>query len=230
MLMKRKKFLVISPHPDDLDFGCGGTIAKLTKAGNVVEELIVADGSKGSHKVGFDGKKLAAIREKEQRNAARVLGVDNVYFLGETDGELENTKTLRKKLVAVIRKTKPDVVVSSEPSYEFVNMYRSHRDHRVVAEAVFDAIYPAAGSASFFPELSKRGLKPHQIEELWFWAPSKANKSVDISRTLEQKIKALRCHKSQIGDMKGMEKRIREWAQQGKKGKYVETFCVLKLR
>jgi len=225
----KRKYLVISPHPDDLDFGCGGTIAKLTKAGNVVEELIVSDGSRGSHKVGFGGKKLAALREKEERAAAKALGAKRVRFLREKDGEVENTRTLRKKLVEAIRKIKPDVVLSSEPFHQFENMYRSHRDHRVVAEAVFDAIYPAAGNDSFFPELLKKGLQAHHIKELWFWAPMKANKVVDITATLRQKIKALSCHKSQIADMKGMAKLIRDHARKGKKGKYVETFRVLKL-
>ena len=227
--MMQRKFLAISPHPDDLDFGCGGTIAKLVKAGNVVEELIISDGSKGSHKVGFGGKRLAAIREKEERTAAKALGVKKVHFLREKDGELENTRTLRKKLVEAIRKIKPDVVLSSEPFHRFENMYRSHRDHRVAAEAVFDAIYPAAGNASFFPELKRKGLNPHQIKELWFWAPMKANMVVNITATIAQKIKALSSHKSQIADLKGMAKRIRERAKKGKKGKYVETFRVLKL-
>ena len=225
-----KKFLVISPHPDDLDFGCGGTIARLVEEGNTVEELIVSDGSKGSHKIGLDGKKLARIRAKEEQEAAKVLGAARVYFLGEKDGELENTRVLRKKIVAVCRKVKPHIVLSGEPFHRFENMYRSHRDHRVVAEAVFDAIYPAVGNVSFFPELLKnRGLKPYQIEELWFWMPLRPNKSVDISKTIKQKIQALSCHKSQIADMKGIERRIRAWAQKSKKGKYVETFRVLKL-
>lgn len=225
----KRRYLVVSPHPDDLDFGCGGTIAKLAKEGNVVEELIVSDGSKGSHKVGFGGAKLARIREKEQQAAATVLGATNVYFLKEKDGELENTSRLRKKLVEVMRKVKPNVVLSSEPAHSFENMYRSHRDHRVCAEAVFDAVYPAVGNASFFPELSKKGLGAHQIQELWFWAPVKPDKTVDISRTIQQKIQALLCHKSQIADMKEMAKRIQERAKKGRKGKYVETFRVLKL-
>jgi LmbE family N-acetylglucosaminyl deacetylase len=225
---KMKKFLVISAHPDDLDFGCGGTIAKLINEGNVVEELIVSDGSKGSHKVGFGGKRLAVIREKEERTAAKALGATKVHFLRELDGELENTRTLRKKIVEVCRRIQPDVVLSGEPLHEFDNMYRSHRDHRMVAEAVFDAIYPAAGNESFFPELLKKGLKPHSIEELWFWAPLKSNKTVDISKTIDQKIKALSCHKSQIADMIEMGRRIKERARKGKR-RYVETFRVLKL-
>src|SRR3989338_3738053 len=110
-----RKFLVISPHPDDVDFSCAGTIAKLAKEGNTVEELIVSDGSKGSHKVGFGGKKLVELMKKEQKNAGKVLGVKEVSFLGETDWRVENTESLRKKLVALVRQRKPNAVMCPEP-------------------------------------------------------------------------------------------------------------------
>src|SRR3989338_4429253 len=126
-----RKFLVISPHPDDVDFSCAGTIAKLAKEGNTVEELIVSDGSKGSHKVGFGGKKLVELRKKEQRNAGKVLGVKEVSFLGETDGKVENVEKLRKKLVAFIRQAKPDVVMCPEPfAFRLDRAGILHRDHR----------------------------------------------------------------------------------------------------
>ena len=225
-----KKFLIISPHPDDSDFGAAGTVAKLVQEGNAVEYLIVSDGSKGSHKVGFGGKKLAAVRQKEQKTAAQVVGVKNVTFLGQVDGEIENTKQLRKKLVREIRRIKPDIVVSFDPSsLQFENVFRSHRDHRMVAEAVFDAIYPAAGSASFFPEVLAKGLKPHQIKEVWFYATSFPTKWVDISRTLELKIKALCSHKSQV-DKAEFEELIRKNAEKNaksKKMKYAECFRVV---
>lgn len=229
-MAKKRRFLVISPHPDDLDFACAGTMAKLVQEGNEVLELIVSDGSKGSHKVGLGGAKLASIREKEERKAAKTLGARKVDFLREKDGELENTPALRKKLVAFMRKVKPDVVISGEPAHGFENVYRAHRDHRMAAEAVFDAVYPAVGNKSFFPELLKRGLKPHSIAELWFWGPAKPDKTVDITKTMGLKIKALSCHESQIEDMKRMEKRIREHAKKAGKGKYAEAFRVFKLR
>ena len=232
--MNNMKFLVISAHPDDSDFGCAGTMAKLVREGHIVEELIVSDGSKGSHGTGFWGKKLASIREKEQKASARVLGVRTVHFLRERDGEVENTKNLRKKLVAVIRKLKPDAVFSFDPatlnSFEIAG--RSHRDHRQVAEAVFDAVYPAAGSNAFFPELLKKGLKPHQIKEVWFFGTAKPNRVVNIVPFLSQKLTALFCHKSQIIDRKTLEVRIKGWARKfgKKKGfKYAEGFRVIKL-
>lgn len=228
-----RKFLVISPHPDDVDFSCAGTVSKLVREGNQVEELIVSDGSKGSHAVGFGGKKLVVLREKEQKAAARTLGVDHVYFLRQVDSEVENTKNLRKKLAACIRQRKPNVVICPEPFlFRLDRAGIVHRDHRETGEAVFDAIYPAAGNASFFPELLRKGLRPHNVQELWFWGSARPNRVIDISKTIEQKIQALSCHKSQIKDMKVVGARIREWAQVvGKKGKmkYAEGFRVLEL-
>ena len=229
-----KKFLVISPHPDDLDFGCAGTIAKLTKQGNIVEELIVSDGSKGNHVVGFDGKKLAAIRKKEEEAAAKVLGVKKVHFLNEIDGEVENTKSLRRKIVKAVRRIKPDIILSFDPSsLQFESVYRSHRDHRMVAEASFDALYPALGNSSFFPELIQQGFPPHKAKEIWFFATPRPSKFVDISKTMDVKIRALRCHKSQIADMKAMESRIKERARKEakkrRKMRYAEVFRVIAL-
>lgn len=228
----KKRILVISPHPDDLDFGCSGTIAKLTEERNKVSYLIVSDGSKGNHKIKVNEKKLVKIRKEEQKKAAGIVGVKEVFFLGEKDGEIENTKSLRKKLVRLIRKIKPDIIFSFDPANKaFDNFYRYHRDHRMTAEAVFDAVYPALGSESFFPELLKQGYKPHQIKEVWFFATQKPNKLVNISRTIKRKIKALSCHQSQIAEIKTVEKRIKEWARKvgGRKYLYAEGFRVVKL-
>ena len=223
-----QRYLVVSPHPDDLDFGCAGTVAKLAKEGNDIEYLIVSDGSKGSQLVGFGGKKLAAIRETEQKDAANTVGVQKVTFLGEVDGEIENTRELRKKLVKEIRKAKPDIVLSFDPSsLQFESVYRSHRDHRQVAEATFDAIYPAVGNASFFPELLEEGIEPHQIEEIWFFATPRPNKFIDIADTIDLKIKALLCHKCQHEDVDELEKRIRSRSrEEGKEHnmEYAEGF------
>jgi len=227
------KYLVISPHPDDLDFGCAGTIAKLVQDGHAVEELIISDGSKGSHVVGFGGKKLAQIRKTEERECAKLLGVRKVHFLGEIDGEIENTKALRKKIVKAVRIIKPDIVLSFDPSsLRFESVYRSHRDHRQAGEAVFDALYPAAGNSSFFPELLRQGLAPHKVKEMWFFAEPKPNKYVNITGTIDMKIKGLLCHKSQIGDHKMIESMLKDRARQaGKKRnmRYAETFRVLEL-
>ena len=226
--------LAIAAHPDDLDFSSAGTIAKLAKEGNEIFYLIISDGSKGSHKVGFGGKKLADVRKKEQKEAAEFLGVKGVFFLGLKDGEIENTRSLRKEIVRLVRKVKPDIVFSFDPAnLGFENPFRSHRDHRMAGEAVFDAIYPAAGNVSFFPELIRQGYKPHEIKEIWFFGSPKPNKFIDISQTIAKKIKDLSFHKSQIKDINEVEKRIKSWARKSgaKKGiKYAEAFRVVKMK
>lgn len=228
----KKRILVISPHPDDLDFGCSGTVVKLTEEGNKVSYLIVSDGSKGNHKARLSQRALVKTRKEEQKKAAGIVGVKEVFFLEMNDGEIENTKSLRKKLVRLIRKIKPDIVFSFDPANKaFDNFYRYHRDHRMTAEAVFDAVYPASGSESFFPELLKQGYKPHQVKEVWFFATPKPNKLINIAGTIGKKTKALSCHQSQIVEMKKVEKRIKEWARKvgGRKYLYAEGFRVVKL-
>ncbi|MDP2664017.1 MAG: PIG-L deacetylase family protein [bacterium] len=227
-----KKILVISPHPDDLDFGCSGTIAGLIEKGNRVSYLIVSDGSKGVHKGAHTSKQLVEVRKKEQKKAARVVGAKEVYFLGLKDGEIEDTKDLRKKLVRYIRQLKPEIIFSFDPANKaFDSFPRYHRDHRKVAEAAFDAIYPASGNKAFFPELIKQGYLPYQPKEAWFFAGNKPDKIVDISKTIGRKIEALSCHQSQITDRKKLEERIREWARRigGKRYRYAEGFRIVKL-
>lgn len=221
------KILVFSPHPDDVDFGFAGSAATLAKKGSEIIYCVVTDGSKGAHNAGLGAKAMKNIRIKEQISAAKILGVKKVLFLNETDGEVKNTKSLCKKIVKVIRTIKPNVIVSPDPANKsFVSFYGFHRDHRETAEAVFDAIYPAAGSKYFFPELAKK-YKPHHIDEAWFWNPEKPNKFIDISHTMELKLRALRAHESQFKDFSAVEKRIAERASlNGRKCgvKYAESF------
>jgi len=229
---KKNRVLAISPHPDDLDFGCAGTMAKFASLGDKIFYLIVSDGSKGVHKGEFFSKELVEIRKKEQREAAEVVGAKEVYFLGLKDGEIEDTKGLRRELVKWIRKLRPDIIFTFDPANKsFDSFPRYHRDHRKVAEAAFDAIYPAAGNKSFFPELYKKGYEPYQPKEVWFFAATKPNKIIDIKATIDKKIKALSCHKSQIIDMGVVEKRIREWGKRigGNKYLYGEGFRIVKL-
>ncbi|MCP6719402.1 MAG: PIG-L family deacetylase, partial [Patescibacteria group bacterium] len=200
---------------------------------NDIYYLIISDGSKGTRKIKSSRSKISQMREKEQRKAAKVLGVKNVFFLKFKDGEVENTKPLRKELVKMIRKIKPDIVFGFDPAnLTFDNIYRFHRDHRMAAEAVFDSVFPAARNTSYFPELLKKGYQPHRVREIWFFATDKPNKFVDIEKTLKDKIKALSHHNSQILDVKEFTKRITSWAKETgrKKGyQYAESFRVIKL-
>lgn len=222
-----KKVLVFSAHPDDIDFGCAGTAAKSVDAGKTVVYCIITNGEKGIRDPNISPAQITAIRKSEQREAAEVVGVKRVLFLGEIDGELENTNELRGKIVQVIRAEKPDIVFSFDPGNQsFDSFYRFHRDHRVAAAAVFDAVYPASSSHAFFREL---GL-PHQVREVWFFGAEKPDIFVDISSTFNKKVLALKKHGSQIKDTKEMEKRVRSHAKKAaRKAKnkgmqYAESF------
>lgn len=224
--------LVISPHPDDLDFACAGTVAKLVKAGHEVSYLIVSDGSKGTRGVplGEDltEDELIELRKQEQREAARVVGVNNVIFLGFQDGEIENTAELREELVKQIRRLKPEIVFSFDPAnLSFDSFFRAHRDHRMVAEAVFDALHPACHNRLYFPHLLEQGYQPHRIREAWFFAPVSPNQFVDITEAIEEKIAALACHPSQLPEMDEISELVKERARElgREKGyRYAEAF------
>jgi LmbE family N-acetylglucosaminyl deacetylase len=227
-LIGLNKVLVFSAHPDDLDFGCSGTVAKLAQDGKEAVYCIITNGEKGIQKVDKPREQMIAMREEEQKRAAMAASVNKVVFLGEIDGDLENTKELRKKIVKVIREEKPDIIFAFDPANQcFDSFYRFHRDHRAGAEAVFDAIYPAAGSRAFFPEFADSQIMPHQIKEAWFFGTERPNVYVDITDTIDKKIEALRQHEGQIYDMKEAENHVRKQASViGKKNKmkYAEAF------
>lgn len=223
-----KKVLVFSAHPDDLDFGCAGTVAKMISEGKEITYCIITNGEKGTHNVNVSNDDMALMREKEQKEAARVVGVQNVIFLGEIDGTLENTENVQRKIVRAIRQEKPDIIISFDPAnLNFDSFYLFHRDHRMAAEAVFDSVYPAAGSDAFFPELIDEGLIPHQIKGMMFFGTAHSNMLIDITGTIGKKIEALKKHVGQFKDMGAMEERVRERArEEGKKIgiEYAESF------
>ncbi len=223
------RYLVIPAHPDDGEFLCAGTVAKLTREGNEVFYCDITSGQKGIH---ASPKNAGAIREKEQLGAAKVLGVKKVIFLREMDGEVENTPKLRKKLVKVIREIKPDVIITFDPAHNYNNFFRLHPDHRRTAETVFDVLYPASGSGSYYPDLIKQGFKPHTIKEAWFFGTDNPTEFVDITKTIDKKLEALEQHKSQIEDLKQMKDRVIKWSSEtGKKAKmkYAEGFRKVQL-
>ncbi len=222
------RYLVIPPHPDDAEFVFGGTVAKLTGEGS---EVFYCDITSGQRGINTSPKKAGEIREKEQLNAAKILGVKKVIFLREMDGEVENTPELRKKIVKVIREIKPDVVITFDPAHKYDNYARLHPDHRRTAETVFDTLYPAVGSGSYYPDLIKKGFKPHSVKEAWFFGSDNPTDYVDITKTIETKLQALREHKSQVKEHE-FEKRTRFWAEEtGKKAnmKYAEAFRKVQL-
>ena len=193
--------LVILAHPDDPEYFCGGTVARWAAEGADVTYCLVTSGEKGADGEEGDSQELARRREEEQRAAARVLGVRTVVFLGRPDGMLEPDLDLRREIARAIRRFRPEIVVTCDPTTLFPRGKRiNHADHRAVGLATLDAVYPAAGSALFFPELLQEGLPPHKVNRIYLAGSQSPDTTVDISPYLERKLEALRCHRSQIPD------------------------------
>jgi LmbE family N-acetylglucosaminyl deacetylase len=210
---RRKKVprvLVISAHPDDVDFGCAGTLAKWASQDAEIFYTICTSGEKGTDDPTIPNHAMAVTREKEQRDAAEVVGAKEVIYLRKPDGELQSSLEFRGELVRVIRKFRPDIVFTHDPANRsFDNQYMFHSDHRVVGELAFDAVYPAALNRNYFPGHLAEGLSPHAVAEMYFFATAQPDTWIDIASTIEIKIKALRCHTSQIKNPKIMEEFVR---------------------
>ena len=196
MYEKSTDIMVISPHPDDSEFGAAGTVAKMVRQGKTAVYIICTNGDKGTDDLKLKPEKLAKIREKEQLAAAQVLGVKEVKFLRYPDQSLEDTPEFRKDIVRQIRTYRPKLIITSDP----YRRYLWHRDHRITGRVVLDAVFPYARDVWAYPDLNEEGLKPHKVQEVWLWAPEgkDINFRSDITETFEIKLKALRCHKSQI--------------------------------
>jgi LmbE family N-acetylglucosaminyl deacetylase len=199
-----KRVLVVMAHPDDAEFGCGGTLSKLVSNGMELAYLVCTNGNKGSNDLEMTSEKLAVIREAEQRGACSVIGAKEVTFLGYGDGELEASVELIGKIVKEIRKFKPDIIICQDPWRSRHN----HRDHRNAGQATFDAVYPYARDNLHFPEQLAEGLEPHKVLEIYATMTENPDVIVNISDSIHNKIKALKEHKSQIGDPHLLEERI----------------------
>ncbi len=215
MVTQSADAMVVAAHPDDAEFGAAGTVARWTAEGKRVVYVICTDGDKGTSDRGLTPEKLAAIRKKEQRAAADLLGVGDVVFLGYPDQGLEDTPELRKQIVRLIRSYRPRTLVTSDP----YRRYLWHRDHRIIGQVAMDAVFPYARDHMAYPDLLAEGLEPHKVEEILFWAAEDINYRSDITATFDRKIAALRCHASQMKAFKGsdpidwLRNRCREMAQ-----------------
>ncbi len=220
-----ERVMVVTAHPDDSEFGAGGTVAKLVKQGCDVTYVIVTNGNKGSGDRTMTPERLAKIRAEEQRNAARALGVERVEFLGYPDGELEDTRDLRRDVTRQIRRWRPDLVIAQNPRRTY-NLYASHRDHRITAGVVLDCVYPLARDHMAFPELMP-SFEPHKVREIYLMQWENPHLVLDIADTMDLKLKALACHASQLGDFPSVEKRVRARSAELGKPKgyaYAEAF------
>jgi LmbE family N-acetylglucosaminyl deacetylase len=226
--------LAVVAHPDDVDFGMAGTIATLTSLGVAVSYCLVTSGDAGGDDMVMPKEERAKIREDEQRAAAATVGVHDVIFLGYPDGLVEPTLALRRDLARVIRTVRPDVVLTQSPERNYDRIYASHPDHLATGEATLRAVYPDARNPHAFPALANdEGLAPHTVGRVWIVGTASPTMVVDTTSTIDKKIEALKCHKSQVGDGERLDGLLREWGGMIAKnaglpkGRLAEAFRVL---
>ena len=200
--MQFARALVVFAHPDDAEFGFGGTVARWVREGTEVHFVCVTDGSAGSNTPGEDREFMRPIRKREQEAAASVLGVSSVTFLGFTDGELEVNLELRKAVTREVRRHRADVLVGPDPArlWNRTRDYVNHPDHKTVGEALLCAVMPDSPTRVQFAELLDEGFEPFEVPALWLGS-EEADTYVDITDTMDVKLKALACHESQLGSM-----------------------------
>ncbi len=195
-MTKRADVIVVMPHPDDVESRMGGTVARWARDGKEVIYVVCTNRDKGTNDPSIQPEELARIREQEQLAAAEILGVREVVFIRYPDQGLEDTPEFRKKIVRLIRTYRPDIVVTVD-SY---GRYIDHRDHRIAARVTLDAVFPYASGTHAYPDLLEEGLQPHRVKEVLICGTRDSNYYIDITDTIDIKITALRCHKSQLGD------------------------------
>ena len=206
-----QRVLGVFAHPDDPEFFCGATFARWAAEGKEITFVLATSGDKGSDDPEMTQERLAEMREAEERNAARVLGVKDVIFLRYCDGELMPTLELRRDITRIIRIKKPDLVVTGDPTFWYNDGYINHPDHRAIGEATLSAVFPAARDRLNFLELERdEGLAPHKARVVYITGAPQPNVRIDVTDYVETQIAALREHKSQIKDMDSLAERIRE--------------------
>ncbi|MGH7903437.1 MAG: PIG-L deacetylase family protein [Candidatus Dormibacteraceae bacterium] len=232
-----ERVLVVSAHPDDPEFGFGATVARLAADGAEVTYVICTDGSQGGEDPSLPDDELAAIRQREQKDAAQILGVADVVFLGYRDGSLSHTLELRRDIVREIRRHRPDLVLTHSPLRSLsISIGASHPDHLAVGEATLAACYPDSRNPRAFRELLPEGLDPHRVKEVWLPGYDGADHFVDATALIDKKIAAIRAHDSQVNkpgqDAAEVEGWVKERAKQiGEKAgyEYAEGFRRLEI-
>jgi len=229
------RILVITAHPDDVDFGMAGTVATWTDAGIEVVYCIVTNGEAGGSDPSVSRAEIVILRQAEQIAAAKCVGVSDVRFLGYPDGRLEASLDLRRDLARVIRQVRPDRVACPSPERNYARMPASHPDHRAAGSAALDAVYPDARNPFAFPELADEGLEPWIVPEVWISGSPQLTHFVDVTDTFDRKIAALRAHESQTSHMDNLGEMLRGWLSRSAamgglpEGRLAEAFQVLEI-
>ena len=204
-----ERALVVTAHPDDVDFGAAGTVARLVGAGTEVHYLVLTDGDAGGFDPAVDRSLIPGIRRAEQISAASKVGVKDVEFLGYPDGRLEVTFALRRQIARKIREVRPSLVISNSPERDLTRIFASHPDHLASGEATISAVYPDARNPFAYPELlADLGLEPWTVTEMWLMASPQSDLFVDVTDHLETKLAAIRAHASQLPDFESTSVRV----------------------
>ena len=195
MKKKAAQVMVITPHPDDAEYGVAGTVVRWVSQAKEIVYVVCTNGDKGTSDTSVKPEELAKTREEEQIAAANLLGVREVIFLRHPDQGLEDTPEFRKEIVRLIRMYRPETVVTADPYRRYI----WHRDHRMTGQVTLDAIFPSARDVFSYPDLTKEGLDPHKVKEVLLWGTEDVNYRSNITETFDVKLSALQCHKSQVG-------------------------------
>jgi LmbE family N-acetylglucosaminyl deacetylase len=207
-----QRILVVTAHPDDVDFGAAGSVAAWTDAGVDVTYCVVTDGDAGGFDPAVARSEIPGIRRAEQTAAAAAVGVSELVFLGYPDGRLVASLDLRRDIARVIRQVRPERVVCPSPERMWDRLFASHPDHLAAGEAALCAVYPDSRNPFAFPELLGEGLDAHVVKEVWMMASPRSSTYVDVTATFSKKLAALRSHVSQETDRDGkLEERLVGW-------------------
>lgn len=227
-----RRAMVVVAHADDAEFGCSGTVAKWCKEGMEVVYVIVTDGSKGIEDRGISSESLVKMRQQEQRDAGKILGLKDVVFLGYPDAYLQPTLEVRRDITREIRRHQPDILITTNPTRLLTGTgYIGHPDHFAAGEATLSAVFPAARDHLTFPELLEEGLEPHKVREVLITGHDQPDRWIDVTDSIETAVQALLAHTSQLGQEAA--DRVREWKREaGKKFgvEYAEAFKSFILR
>ena len=228
--------LVVTAHPDDVDFGAGGTVMALIKAGVQVTFCICTDGDAGGFDDSTDRSEIPAIRRSEQVAAAAVYGVTDVRFLGYKDGYLEPSHDVQRDIVRVMRQVQPQLVITQSPERNWERLPASHPDHMAAGEATSRALYPAVRNPYAYPELrDNEGLEAWTVNWLWLQGHVEPNHWIDTTEFFSRKVTALEAHASQTSHMEGLEDMLRSWGEMQaasagfETGRLAEAFRQIKL-
>lgn len=206
-MSEEQRALVVTAHPDDVDFGAAGTVARWVEEGWRVTYVVITSGQKGGGDPRADPDEYGAMREREQRAAAEAVGVTDVVFLGYVDSELVDTPALRRDVAREFRRARPHRMVAMDPGLLLTDTFVNHPDHRVAGTVALDTTLTGGTTGAIFPELLlEEGLEPWRgLREIWVAGPAGGETVVDISAVIEKKWKALDAHSSQTSswDVRG---------------------------